>query len=100
MDTVKADGRNLARVLIDHEPWDEYVDHLPTRRELVNRCLSRLGSSQSLLVPEVFIENELALCLRRFGFWRVVRAMIRQRWDIWCDHYYQYISSDRASDGY
>ncbi len=53
------------------------------KRELLNRSLHRLGECsryEHRMIPDVFIENELAIAVRRFGLWRVIRRIIEQEW--------------------
>lgn len=50
------------------------------KRISLNRSLDRLGQSvkRGSVMPDVFIENELALACRRFGVSKVARCIVKQ----------------------
>jgi hypothetical protein len=50
------------------------------KRISLNRSLDRLGQSvkRGSVMPDVFIENELAFACRRFGVSKIARAVVRQ----------------------
>jgi hypothetical protein len=64
--------------------------HLNLERSLdnhlaIDRCLYRLGrcAGDDTSCPEVFIESEIALLVRRFGIWKVAKRIMSQAYDSW-----------------
>ena len=48
-------------------------------RESLDRSLQRLGLAAELHLPDVFVEFELALAVKRFGVLKVLRRVFHQR---------------------
>lgn len=47
-------------------------------REAVNRSLTRLGLAAQRHMPDVFVEYELALAVKRFGVIRILSRIFQQ----------------------
>ena len=50
------------------------------KRESLNRSLLRLGRAASMetACPDVFVRNELALAVRRYGVWEIAKTVYTQ----------------------
>jgi hypothetical protein len=50
------------------------------KRESLNRSLLRLGraAAPDTCCPDVFVRNELAIAVRRFGWWAIAKTIVQQ----------------------
>lgn len=54
------------------------------RRRRLDASLARLGRATTMVgVPEIFIEAELAIAVRRFGIWAVATRIAKQSYETW-----------------
>lgn len=47
-------------------------------RTPLERSLERLGRAERMKAPRVFVKNELALAVRRFGWWEIAKTVVSQ----------------------